>query len=294
MALQQPLDKLVGAARDPVRDQGARRARDELEDGPGVVNRLPAEDVAVVIGPHGREQLEHAGLPEQGRHLGLREAEAGAELLVEEGVHSHVIEPGEDALLRHPEDACQHPLVQVRVVLQAGFQEASDEVGGLPVVAMRPRGVDRRVVLVDQDDDARAMNAAQEVAQREERAAIKRFPGVTAEHGAIVRPLPFVHSRVVEQADVLLIQGADRLHHAVLEDLEPRGPGRLEAEVNDRISLEVRAILVPRPIDPQPGEEVPQVLPPASRRRRAASTGSRTSRSAAAAAGAPPSRRADR
>lgn len=47
------------------------------------------------------------------------------------------------------------PLIEIRVVLEPHAQECPEECDGLVVIAAGTGGVDRCVVLVDQDDDRR-------------------------------------------------------------------------------------------------------------------------------------------
>jgi hypothetical protein len=81
----------------------------------------------------------------------------GANPLAEDPVDRDVVEAGEQALLGHAQDAGEHALEEVRVVLQAPRQEVAEERDDVVVVALGVAGVDGRVVLVEEDHHALAV-----------------------------------------------------------------------------------------------------------------------------------------
>ncbi len=126
--LEQVLDQIVRARRQPVRPEQLVLSVEEAQDGPGVIDGLTAEDIAVVERAHTLEHLGQASLFEQRGHLGLGEAEAGVELGGEHRIDSQIIKAREDALARDAQDAREHGLEQVRVPLEALRQEGAKEV----------------------------------------------------------------------------------------------------------------------------------------------------------------------
>ena len=165
-ALDQELaDDVVGAGRDPERLEPAARARQVADHRPRVVHHLAAEPVAVVpaleLGHVGRR----LGAGGQLRDLSLGEPERSSVLLLQERADRDVVEPREDALLGDPQDAGQDPLVQVIVVFEPARQEVAQEADDLVVVAVREAGMERRVVLVDQDDDVASGRGVKPLAQ---------------------------------------------------------------------------------------------------------------------------------
>ena len=101
----------------------------------------PPEEVAVV---EGAEALDGALLPGgdgQIAHLGLGETEGRRELRAEDAVDLHVVEAGEEALLGDAQDAGEHALPEILVVLEAPREEVAEEGDDIVVI---PVGVARR------------------------------------------------------------------------------------------------------------------------------------------------------
>ena len=78
------------------------------------------------------------GLPDrldEAAHLGLGEAEVGRQLGAEDAEDGDVVEAREQALLRDAQDAREHALEEVDVVLEAAGEEVAEERDHLVVVA---------------------------------------------------------------------------------------------------------------------------------------------------------------
>ena len=81
-----------------------------------------------------------------------RQAKVGAVPAIEDGVDLQVVEPAEDALLRHTEDTGQEAVGQMRVVLQAAGEQIAYEPDDVLIETTGVALLDRCVVFVDDDD----------------------------------------------------------------------------------------------------------------------------------------------
>src|SRR5262249_10157406 len=153
----------------------------------------------------------------------VREAKRRAEFGAQHRIGGQVVEARENALSRYSEDASQHRLEEVRVALQSGRQEGTIELQDLTRIPMGVRRVHRRVVLVDEDDDAFPMAAMQVPRHSKER--------VLVEH-RVRRPIQDLPvARRFERAQDAFIQETSMLVEEILDlQLDPR-PEALEATV---------------------------------------------------------------
>ena len=177
VVLEDLVDEIVGAGREPVRLGALVAAVEEAQQRPRVVDDLSAEEIPVVPGAH-LVQLVGSPRPlEQRRDLGLGEAEAGVVRGREQGIDAEVVQARKEALPGHAEDACHHRLEEVEVALEASAEEGPQELQDARGVAVEVAGVDRLVVLVDEDDDLLAVVGVEVGGEIEERAIVEGLVG---------------------------------------------------------------------------------------------------------------------
>ena len=114
-----------------------------------------AEVVSVVPRLDLRHLVLGSVVPRHLSDLFLGEAEILRVLLLENRPDRGVVEPGEDSLLRHSQNARHDSDVAMLVVLQRAREKHAHEGTHFVVVPVRRRRGDRLVVFVDQDDGER-------------------------------------------------------------------------------------------------------------------------------------------
>lgn len=85
-------------------------------------------------------------------HFSICEAKVLVEAAVRDGQHLEIVQPGEDAFLRHAQTSCQHCELQVIVRFQRLTEQAANQRDHLFIVAVLERFIQRHVVFVDQED----------------------------------------------------------------------------------------------------------------------------------------------
>jgi hypothetical protein len=233
---------------------------DVAQDGPRVVDDVAAEAVAVVPGAElialGRGELEVAAEPID---LVLGEAEAGRVGLAQERVDLEVVEPGEHRLLGDAEDARQHALFEVGVVLQAGGEEIAEEGDDLFVLLLIGEGVvDGRVVLVDEDEGLLAGGLVEPLAQEAQGSLEQPGLGPPVDQALQARPACGVQRGSENVRQALRLFADDEREGAVWAPVPALDV--LERDEDHRVLLEVRPDVVASLLKLKAGESAADVV----------------------------------
>ncbi len=86
-----------------------------------------------------------------------------------------MVEAGEQVFLGHPEDACQHRLVEMGIPFEPGAQEGPQKFQDPRAVAVDVPGVDGLVVLVEENDDLLAVVGVEIAREVEQGAIVERL-----------------------------------------------------------------------------------------------------------------------
>ena len=100
----------------------------------------------------------------------MREAEIRAEAVVHNGVDRQIVQPAEDALLGHPQDAGEKAEAQMTVILQAAGEQIAHEQDDLIVKAPGMALLDRGVIFVYDDNRRDLVMLVEHAGQGQQRA----------------------------------------------------------------------------------------------------------------------------